>query len=245
MPLLRASTLVLLLALAFTSSAKVLSAVTAEHKLLQYQENGIAKGPSAEIFKLLMTTAGLEYQLDFIPWARAYQIAESTENTIIFSMIRNPEREHKFHWILPVSQVLQTFIGKSNHTTKEQYSLKRIKKYLTVVIRNTLAHHTLLKNGFVEGENLYVVSKLDTALQLFFDNKVQFIFIEPNVVRKQLPRYQLTNSDIVLGPIFGKAIKKSYIAINKEASPHIVKKLKEAAISLKNNAEYLKLFHQI
>ena len=245
MLLLKTTIVVFLIALAFNSTAKALSAVTTEHKLLQYQENGIAKGPSAEIFKLLMAKAGIEYQLDFMPWARAYQIAESTENTIIFSMIRNPEREHKFHWLLPVSQVLQTFVGKSNHTSKEQYSLSHIKKHLTVAIRNTLAHNTLLRNGFIEGENLYVVSKLDTALQLFFDNKVQFIFIEPNVVRKHLPRYQLVNSDIVLGPIFGKAIKKSYIAINKNVSPNILKKLKESAKILTNDAEYLRLFHQI
>lgn len=219
MPHLKVLYCLCLCAFAFFSNAKALRAVTTEHRLLQYQDDGIAKGPSAEIFRLLMAKAGINSEIEFMPWARAYQIAENTPNTIIFSIIRNEEREQKFHWILPVSQVLQTFIGKSRHTSKTQYSLGHIEKHLTVVVRNTLAHNVLLKQGFTEGENLYVVSTLKTALQLFFDNKVDFIFTEPNVVRKQLANHQLIETDLVMAPILSKAIKKKLYCHQQRGHP--------------------------
>lgn len=238
-------TFIILLALVIPAKASELRVVSTPHKLLQYKENNELKGPSSALYTWLMKEASLSSEVEFMPWARAFQIAKSTPNSLIFSIVRNQEREHDFHWILPVSQLIQTFIGKSAETSKAQYSLKRIKSRLTVVLRNTYGHSLLLEQGFTEGENLYVVSSLEVALRLYFENKVEFIFTEPNVIRSRMKEYGLTESDLVMGPILGKAIKKSYIAANKGLQLDILEKLKKAASKIQKSQEFQRLFYLV
>ena len=222
-----------------------LQVVSTERQLLQYQENGQLKGPSAEIFQMLLAESGLRMSVDFMPWARAFQIAESTPNTLIFSVIRNEERENKFHWLLPVSQLIQTFVGKSASTTPDQYNLNDIQTKLTVVVRNTFGHQLLMSSGFVENENFYVVSSLEAALNLFFSDKVDFIFTEPNVVRANLAKHELKAADLIMAPILEKARRKSYIAINKESDQATVNLLKAGAAKVIQQPKYEQLFYQI
>lgn len=222
-----------------------LQVVSTERQLLQYQENGQLKGPSAEIFQMLLAESGLRMSVDFMPWARAFQIAESTPNTLIFSLIRNEQREDNFHWLLPVSQLIQTFVGKSAKITPKKYNLNDIQTKLTVVVRNTYGHQLLLESGFIENENLYVVSSLEAALNLFFSDKVDFIFTEPNVVRANLAEHKLKATDLIMAPILQKSRRKSYIAINKQSDQAIVELLKAGAAKVVQQPKYEQLFYQI
>ncbi len=239
------SLFVCLFSVAVFAKTPTLQTVSTERNLLQYQINGQLKGPSAEIYKMLMAESGLSISVDFMPWARAYQTAETTPNTIIFSIIRNDEREDKFHWLIPVSELIQTFIGKSADTSKKQYSLARIRSKLTVVERNTFGHIMLLNKGFIEGENLYVVSSAKAAIRLFFEGKVDFIFTEPNVIRSKIKQYNLKETDLVMAPILGKAKRQSYIAINKSSDELIVNLLKKAANKVYQMPAYKKHFYYI
>jgi hypothetical protein len=81
-------------------SARALIAVTSELKLLQSLERVEAKGPSAEIFKLLLKESNLSAPLDFLPWSRAFNIAYNRPNTLIVYMVRTQAREADFHWLL-------------------------------------------------------------------------------------------------------------------------------------------------
>ena len=46
-----------------------------------------------------------ENKIEVLPWARAFQIASERPNTIIFSLVRTPDREDKFIWIGKVAHV--------------------------------------------------------------------------------------------------------------------------------------------
>lgn len=219
--------------------------VSTERKLLQYSENGEIKGPSAEIFKLLMQASGLQAEVEFMPWARAYQQAESEKNTLIFSLIRNEQREEKFHWLLPVSRLIQTFIGKSAQISQAEYQLAKIKDKTTVVVRDTFGHKLLLKNGFSESKNIYVVSTLERALNLFFNNKVDFIFTEPNVVRRYMTEYGLVETDLIMAPLLKGSLRLSYIAANKNTDAVLINKFKKAARQVGNTPEYKHYFEVI
>jgi len=59
--------------------------------------------PLLGILNAILAEAQLEANVAFMPWARAFSIAESNPNTIILSMIRTPEREDNFYWIIKVS----------------------------------------------------------------------------------------------------------------------------------------------
>ncbi len=64
--------------------------------------NGTGTGASIDIVSQLFTRANFDYEIIIVPWKRAMRMSLSNENTCIFPMQRNQEREASYHWISPV-----------------------------------------------------------------------------------------------------------------------------------------------
>lgn len=83
--------------------------VATQSPLLQYGDNGEDKGSTVEILQAILSASKLAASVNFMPWARAYDIAKSKPNTLILSIIRTPEREQQFHWLIKVSNLARVF----------------------------------------------------------------------------------------------------------------------------------------
>jgi len=55
--------------------------------------------PTALFTAALFREAGLEFTLSVIPWPRAVQSVQTEENVLVYSMIRNTQREDLYEWI--------------------------------------------------------------------------------------------------------------------------------------------------
>ncbi|ALO35950.1 hypothetical protein CMT41_15375 [Colwellia sp. MT41] len=64
--------------------------------------NGSETGASIDIVSQLFERAGFDYEIIIVPWKRAMRMSLSDENTCIFPMQRNQEREATYHWISPI-----------------------------------------------------------------------------------------------------------------------------------------------
>jgi len=73
--------------------------VTEDARPLHYLWQGQLQGEAPQFVQQLMRRAGLHYSQQVYPWARAYMMAGSLPNVLIYSMARTPEREPQFHWI--------------------------------------------------------------------------------------------------------------------------------------------------
>ena len=51
----------------------------------------------------MMRRTKLPYRMEMLPWARAYQSAETTAQTCVFSTTRTAEREPTFKWVGPLA----------------------------------------------------------------------------------------------------------------------------------------------
>ncbi len=60
-------------------------------------------GASTEIVKELMRRSEYSYTLKLFPWKRAYQAAQQTVYTGVFSTTRTPAREELFKWVGPIA----------------------------------------------------------------------------------------------------------------------------------------------
>lgn len=73
--------------------------------------------PTGVVYDLLvlmlrdMGRADLIDGIEFVPWARGYHEAQTRPNTMLFSMIRNPEREQDFIWVGPVTTTQNYLVG--------------------------------------------------------------------------------------------------------------------------------------
>ncbi|MGH8810034.1 MAG: substrate-binding periplasmic protein [Noviherbaspirillum sp.] len=84
---------------AVSLAASPLTVVTEELPPYSHVENGEVVGMSTEVVKATLKRAGLPYRIEIYPWARALSVAQSTDNVLIYSILRTPERDRMFKWV--------------------------------------------------------------------------------------------------------------------------------------------------
>jgi len=87
---------------ATSTAATSFTLLTEELPPYSIRGEGNGTGASIEIVSQLFTRSGFNYEIIIVPWKRAIHMTLSNENTCIFPMQRNQEREATFHWISPI-----------------------------------------------------------------------------------------------------------------------------------------------
>ncbi len=221
-----------------TATAADLSVVAAENHLLQYYEDGEYKGPTVEILQALLTQSQLTADIAFMPWARAFSTTQQVPNTLILSMIRTPEREHQFHWLIKVSQTARVFISLKKKPENLVSNFQQAKSKLTAVIRNTSAHKELVARGFSAQENLYLVSGDRQMINLFVNGRVDLLYTDPNLVLDYLVEHPEQDVEISFNKIAPENQRHSYIAANKSTDNNILARLRAAAAKFQQTPHY-------
>ena len=82
------------------ANAKVvtINIITEDSVILQYKEKGKIVGPATDIVTDTIEQAGFSYDIKMLPWSRAYKVALTQKNTLIYSLARTADCEDKFHW---------------------------------------------------------------------------------------------------------------------------------------------------
>ncbi|MFC3031574.1 substrate-binding periplasmic protein [Pseudoalteromonas fenneropenaei] len=153
--------LLLLTALIFMSLAHAevkLMVVTEDWRPYQYlDENGKIVGRASDKVRAILDEAKISYDIQLYPWVRAMKIAEEQPNTMIFSIFRTAEREARFHWVCPLLEpVKEYFFKRKDRTDIKVESLEDAKRYVTSVVKGSVAYTYLLSKGFTASVNLDV-----------------------------------------------------------------------------------------
>ncbi|MFD2271054.1 substrate-binding periplasmic protein [Undibacterium arcticum] len=142
---------------------------------LNYEEQGVVTGYSTELLQAVLQTAGLSAPISILPWARAYQTAQTQPNTIIYSIVRTAEREPLFDWIGPISK-RQIFLFKLRARKDVEVStLSDARKYRIGAVREMAATQQLIKQGFNPEESLDLAPTDESNVKKLFLNRVDLI----------------------------------------------------------------------
>jgi polar amino acid transport system substrate-binding protein len=205
---------------------------------LQYYENGEDKGPSIGILKAVLQEAELEASVEFMPWVRAFSIAKNKPNTLILSMIRTPEREADFHWIIKVSNLSRVFISLQNKPENYVDDMQQAKQKLIAIVQGSASYNELTTHGFSEQQNLYVVTDSELLVTLLESGRVDLLYDDPINIRSTLDKRGKRDLAIRYKTITPENERSSYIAINKASDIEIVNRLEQAARKYEKTAEY-------
>ena len=96
----------------------------------------------------VLAEAGYTSSLDVLPWARAYAIATSQANTLIFSIARTPQREEQFYWIGTLMDLQYYFYGLSKNFAQTPQQLNDYKNLRVGAILDSATHQYLTQQGF-------------------------------------------------------------------------------------------------
>lgn len=223
------------------SSEVNLLAVANDNCLLQYYENGENKGPSIEILKAILKEAQLEAKVEFMPWARAFAIASNNPNTLILSMIKTPEREANFHWLIKVSNLKRVFISLTSKPENYVQNIQQAKQKLIAIVKGSAGYKELTSQGFSEQKNLYVVPDAELLITLLENGRVDLVYGDPLNVQSILNKRGKSHVAISYKEIAAENERSSYIAINKTTDIKIVNHLQQAARKFEKTTEYAQL----
>lgn len=218
-----------------------LLAVANNNRLLQYYENGENKGPSIEILQAILKQAQLNAKVEFMPWVRAFATASNNPNTLILSMIKTPDREDDFHWLIKVSNLTRVFISLTSKPENYVDNMQQAKHKLIAIVKDSAGYKELISHGFSEQKNLYVVPEGELVVSLLENGRVDLVYGDPVNVKNVLTKRGRADVEISYKDIAPENQRSSYIAINKTTDIEIVNRLQQAARKFEKTAEYAKL----
>jgi polar amino acid transport system substrate-binding protein len=200
-------------------------------------------GVTTKILQAALKLTPYHYRINIYPWSRSFVLAKDQKNTCVFLISRDKEREKLFQWVTPLLTTNDYFIALSARTDIKVNNIEDVKKYNVAVLKEDRTYYELLKRGFVENKNLYVINNSSSMLKLLTMRKeVDFILADTINVRYRAMfnniNYELFKTHFKLNenPI------ELYLACSLETPKEVVQNLALAIEKIKKNGTYEKIY---
>lgn len=223
--------LLLIAFFSFTLCAEVFKVYTEQSPPYNFFENGKVKGYSTRLVEELFVKSGHQFfdnSIQLLPWARGYNTVLNETNSMIYSMVRSPEREALFQWVGPVGKMtLGVIAKKSTHLQVTTPSV--LHRYKIATIPDTASEKALFNLGF-RSENLERFANRTSQLKKLKENRVDAIAFSVEAAFSLLEEMGCDVSEYEVVYV----LKESdlYFAFNKETNPQIIANLNETLKTL-------------
>lgn len=220
------------------ATAQELKAVTQDFKPYSYEQNGKVTGIATEIVELILERANLQASFTVYPWARAYKIATEEPNVMIYSLVRSAERENLFKWIGPILPPVKTYLYKlKKRTDIHLTSLDDARQYSIGVVRATMPHQFLMKQGFEEEKNLSINANQDALIKNFFTERIDLIMSESLNFAAQASGIGFTPGDAEPAIELSILTVEFYLGISLKTDDALVQKIQAAFDQVKTEGK--------
>ncbi len=193
----------------------------------QTNEKGVAGGLTTDVVKIMLEHARLSPVIEIYPWARAYKIASSTPNVLIYNMARTSEREKHFIWIGEVASYRFGFVKLKQRADIQINKIADAKNYVVGTQRDDFSASWLEKEGFALGKQLTVQPDIEETWRYLVSGKIDILIDDPFAVDDMLNKFQLQRADIEFVYYIPQLQQNTWIAVHKDSSPELVAKLRE------------------
>lgn len=163
--------------------------------------------------------------IEFLPWARSYHLAETTPNTLIFSIARTPAREDKFIWIgrlLPMPVYLYKHISREDI---QDQGYRNTKMYTVAGVNNGAPTLCVENMGY---QILHKSSDYGIQLNMLVNNRVDLMVFDSvswtQVLREEGYQKEQFEPFVYLS----HCSFDLYVALNKSSDPEVIKALSDA-----------------
>lgn len=200
-----------------------------------YTEEGKVTGLGTEIVQALLQEVGIEANIQVLPWARAYKMAQEEKNVLIYTIARTPQREDLFKWIgLVVEQQGTLFVLKSRDDIVIG-TLDDAHKYRVGSVIEDARTQYLISQGFDEIDQ---VSSNETNMKKLLRGRID-IWVEDELTAYYLLKQnghepQDTVKILYQFPLGGGG----HIAFSSSTSDELVEKFKQAYEKIKQDGTY-------
>lgn len=145
--MIRSLLLLVLLAAAPAVRAETVNFVTENYPPFAYLEGKSATGAGVDQVRAIMEDVGVDYTIEIMPWARAYNQALNMPMTCAFVTAHNAQRDQLFKWVQPLlidRNILIKHTGSDVHAD----SLAAARSYIVGTWRQDYTETLLREAGF-------------------------------------------------------------------------------------------------
>lgn len=138
-----------LLSLPFISlaHAETVHFTTEEYPPFNYRDGKTPVGATVEQVQKVMTDIRVDYTIEVMPWARAYNQALMEPMTCVFATAHNEERDKLFQWVQPLL-IDRNVLIKHSGTPVVAASIDEARKYLVGTWREDYTETILRRSNF-------------------------------------------------------------------------------------------------
>lgn len=215
----------------FTLCAEVFKVYTEQSPPYNFLENGKVKGYSTRLVEELFVKSGHQFfdnSIHLLPWARGYSTVQNETHSMIYSMVRSPEREALFQWVGPIGKMRLGIIAKKS-THLQVTTPAVLHRYKIATIPDTASEKALLDLG-VPSVKLERFAHRTSQLKKLQENRVDAIAFSVESAFSLLEEmgYDISEYEVVY------ILKESdlYFAFNKETNPKIIANLNDTLKTL-------------
>lgn len=146
--------LILILGISGYAFSSELTILTENLPPLNYVKNGKLVGPSVEIIQEIQRRVSSTDPIKVLPWARAYEIALSEPNVILFGTTQTEARKDTFKWVGTLSTKRDILLARRDSTL----TIDKLEDAKTVhrigTLRNDTRERLLKSQGFTNLESV-------------------------------------------------------------------------------------------
>ena len=168
----------------------------------------------------------LRYQLHYVSWPKAMRQVAQRSDALIFQILRTPQRELRYRWLVADQQVPINLVALSQHRKKDWplLQLKQDKEVRIACPANTAQCEILLQQGFREHQILQISPQQQESVErVLLAGRVDFIVVAPGDLERNMQRlsvaasvyqisHQLTSTDDYLagGLLLDPAVRQLF-----------------------------------
>lgn len=222
--------IILIMLAAPLAHAQAVQAVT-EDTAYTYVEHGRVAGPATQIVRATLARAGVnDASFDLYPWARAYEMALSQPNVLIYLIARSPAREHRFKWVGELMKNEYHLYKLAERTDIQAPDLDAARRYTVGVMRQDVRQQYLQQRGF---ERLVESSGNDENFRKLLAGRVDLIPLNSMVAAGLCEKYRFDCAALSRVLTLDELSVGLYMAFSQATEDAMVARLKRAYDSLK------------
>lgn len=193
-------------------------------------EQGHALGVATRTIRDALALVGMNYHIDFQPWARAFFIAKTKPNVLIYPIYRSEEREALFHWFCPILPDIHVYaISKRTRNLQQLTLTELIERGVTAGVMRAGNNYELLVSSGFDKEKLDPSSTELANIRKLIHDRVDIVFQSQEGFEYGLKQLNVLPNQFVYGTALRKEGEGEVCAAIKVGSDdELVKKLSYA-----------------
>jgi polar amino acid transport system substrate-binding protein len=220
-------------------ASEQLNALTEYLPPLNYEQDGKVTGFSSELLDLIAHDAGISINKEILPWPRAYHRAKKEANTLIYSMVRTPEREAQFQWVGPISSRRIMLYKLANRKDIVIKKLDDARAYQIGVVRESESSKNLMRLGF---DKLDLATDDENNMRKFKYGRVDLLLSLDWAAAYNAKKLGIADKIVPVQLLMNQA--NYWFGMSKQTDPAIVRKMNLALNKIRKDGRLDKLRQQ-